>query len=164
MLEPLFTRWLPKVFQKQDLLCVSVTTSFGVNNFRNTEAMRFIFFLQNVFRFVDNCIWIGNGKLSVLWPEYSSSAVNVLKNSPKISDLIKNDFFKLYLAQNDKNVWQKCLSADLSSFRGSLTRWLSKFFQKQDPLCVSLTTSFEVNNFRNNWPMRFTFFIKMFKI
>ena len=61
--------------------------------------MRFIFFLQNVFRFVDNCIWIGNGKLSVLWPEYSSSAVNVLKNSPKISDLIKNDFFKLNLAQ-----------------------------------------------------------------
>ena len=74
--------------------------------------MRFIFFfLQNVFRFVDNCIWIGNGKLSVLWPEYSSSAVNLLKNSPKISDLIENDFFKLNLAQNDKNVWQKCFSA-----------------------------------------------------
>ena len=42
----ILTRWLLKGFQKQDLLCVSVTTSFGVNNFRNTYTMRFNSFLK----------------------------------------------------------------------------------------------------------------------
>ena len=87
-------RWLLKGFQKQDLLCVSVTTLFGVNNFRNTYTMRFNSFLnwskfdvtsknakrwQKVFGFLDDYIWTGNGKLSLLWWEYSSLAVSVLK-------------------------------------------------------------------------------------
>ena len=48
--------------------------------------------------------WIGNDKLSLLLPEYSQLAVNVLTSSPKISDLIKNNFFLLNLAQNDEKV------------------------------------------------------------
>ena len=78
---------LPKGFQKKALLC-QVSTSFGINNFRNTWPMRLIFFLfffffskhwifkvdsktakkkaqQEIFGFLDNYIWIGNGKFSV---------------------------------------------------------------------------------------------------
>ena len=46
---------------------------------------------QNVFAFLQNCIWIGNGLFSLSWWKYSSSSVNVLTSSPKILDLIKND-------------------------------------------------------------------------
>ena len=48
---------------------------------------------KKVFSFSDNCIWIGSGKFSL--------TVNLL-SSPKISDLIKNNFFQLNLAQNDE--------------------------------------------------------------
>ena len=44
------------------------------------------------------------------------------KQRLKILDLAKNDFFKLSLAQSDKNLEQKCFSADVNSFRNSLTR------------------------------------------
>ena len=59
---------------------------------------------QNVFDFLDNCIWIGSSKFSLLWREHSSSAVNMLTSSPEISDLTKNDSFYLSLAQNDEKV------------------------------------------------------------
>ena len=45
---------------------------------------------QMVYTFLDNLTWIGNGKFS---PEYSHLAANVLSSSPKISYLIKNNFF-----------------------------------------------------------------------
>ena len=41
--------------------------------------------------FMDNLFWIGNGKFSLLLQEYSQLAVNVLKTSPNLSDLIKNN-------------------------------------------------------------------------
>ena len=37
-------------------------------------------------------------KFCMLQQEYTSSAVNVLKNSPKISDLTKTGFFQLYFS------------------------------------------------------------------
>ena len=40
------TRSLPKSFQKQDLLCMLVRTAWGVNNFRNTSAMRLNLFFK----------------------------------------------------------------------------------------------------------------------
>ena len=43
----------------------------------------------------DNCIWIGYAKLSPLRIEYLPSAVNVLKDSPKILDITKRDIFQL---------------------------------------------------------------------
>ena len=46
-----------------------------------------------MFKFSDNCVWIGSGKFSLLLQEYSQLAVNVLTSSPKISDLTKNNFF-----------------------------------------------------------------------
>ena len=48
---------------------------------------------QEIFGFLDNMISIGNVKLSLLIREYSQLAGNVLSSSPKISDLIKNNFF-----------------------------------------------------------------------
>ena len=59
---------------------------------------------ENNFRFPDNWIWNGSWKLSVLLPEYSYLAVNVLTGSPKILDLTKNDFFYLKVIKNDEKV------------------------------------------------------------
>ena len=47
---------------------------------------------QNTVRFLGNLISIGNSKLSLLLRDNSKLAVNVLRSSPKISDLIKNSF------------------------------------------------------------------------
>ena len=54
--------------------------------------------------FLDNLTWICDGKFSLLLREDSQLAVKVLTSSPKILDLIKNNFFKLSLAQNDEKV------------------------------------------------------------
>ena len=48
---------------------------------------------QKVDDFLDDLIWIGNGKFSLLLREYSQLGFNVLTSSSKISDLIKNNFF-----------------------------------------------------------------------
>ena len=47
---------------------------------------------QKVYRFLDNLIWIGNGKFSPLLWEYWYFSVRVLSSSPKISDLTENNF------------------------------------------------------------------------
>ena len=60
--------------------------------------------LQNIYGSLDNLIWIGNGKFCLLLREYWQLAVNVLTSSPKISDLNKNNFFSLNLAENDEKV------------------------------------------------------------
>ena len=49
--------------------------------------------LQKADGYLDNLIWIGSGKFSLLLQEYSQLAVNVLTSSSKIPDLIKNSFF-----------------------------------------------------------------------
>ena len=46
---------------------------------------------QKIYGFLDNLIWIGNGKFSLLLWEYSQLALNVLTRSREISDLIKNN-------------------------------------------------------------------------
>ena len=43
--------------------------------------------------FLDNLIWIGNGKFSLLLGEYTWFPVNGLWSSPEISDLVENNFF-----------------------------------------------------------------------
>ena len=48
---------------------------------------------QKYYDILDNLIWIGNCKFSLLLQEYSYLGVNVLSSSPKISDLIENNFF-----------------------------------------------------------------------
>ena len=105
---------------KQDFLDISLTTSFGVRNFGNTEAMRFIFFkkcsridvhfknpkkkknLRKNFFFLRSkhlnfCI-----KLSLLRTQYLSSEVGVLTNSIKIFHFTKTDFFQLNYLHSDQ--------------------------------------------------------------
>ena len=74
-------------------------------------------FLQKVFAFWDNCIWIGCGKFSLLWREFFSSAVNVLRNSSEILDLIKREVFQL-------NFFLECDSCDLD--------WSDVFWYEED--------------------------------
>ena len=59
---------------------------------------------QKISAFLDNLIWIGTGKFSLLVREYSYVAGNVLSSSPKISYLIKKNFFEVNLAQDDEKV------------------------------------------------------------
>ena len=46
---------------------------------------------QEVYAFIDNLIWIGNRKFSLLVGENSQFPVMVLSSRPKISELIKNN-------------------------------------------------------------------------
>ena len=46
---------------------------------------------KNLF-FLDNCSWIGSGKFSLLRREYLSSLVNVIANTPRISDTLRRTF------------------------------------------------------------------------
>ena len=70
-------------------------------NFFYVDFRNGIKFWQKVIDFLDNCIWTGCGSFSLLWREYLPSAVNVLTNSPKISDQTKREIFQLNLSQID---------------------------------------------------------------
>ena len=59
---------------------------------------------QKVYRFLDHLLWSGKGKFSLLLREYLQLAVNVLPSSPKISQVIENNFFSINLSQNEENV------------------------------------------------------------
>ena len=70
---------------------------------------------------LDKRIWIGSGTLFLLRGEYLSSAVIVLKNSPKISDVTKRDIFQF----NFLRVMEKCDKSafvQISSLFGTLQR------------------------------------------
>ena len=54
---------------------------------------------EKVFYLNDNGVWTCCVKVFILRPEYVYSAVNVLTNSPNISDMTKADFFQLNLSQ-----------------------------------------------------------------
>ena len=103
--------YLSKSPLKRDFLEIYLTTSFGILKFKNTSAMRVIFFwkcsklnlnLENpkknsgkVFLFRDNRLSIGWNKFSLLRTEYLSSPVNGLTNSPKILLITLKSFFCL---------------------------------------------------------------------
>ena len=53
---------------------------------------------------LDNYISIGYGKFSVLRREYLSSAVSVLTNSPKISNITKRDISQLNLSRSEEAI------------------------------------------------------------
>ena len=64
---------------------------------------------KKVSGFLDKCIWINCGKLSLLCPEYLSKAVNVLTNGAEISDLTERNVFKLNLSKKDKKLDQSAV-------------------------------------------------------
>ena len=53
---------------------------------------------KKVFRFWDNCIWIGNCKFSASRTGYLSSAVTVLTNTPKILNFNQGDISQIILS------------------------------------------------------------------
>ena len=55
--------------------------------------------------FLDNTIWIGCSKPSLLQRECLSSAVTLSTNNPKISHITKKDIFQLYFPYNDEKIW-----------------------------------------------------------
>ena len=57
--------------------------------FQNYNIKQQIFF----YYFLDNCIWICTGRISVLWRKYLSFLINVLISCCKVSDVNKNDSF-----------------------------------------------------------------------
>ena len=57
------------------------------------------------FSFLDNYIWIGIVKLSLLRTGYFSSAANVLTSSPKIWHVNKRDFFQLIRLGSYERIW-----------------------------------------------------------
>ena len=57
---------------------------------------------DKIFRFWHNCIWKCSYKLSLLRTEYLWSAVNGLKNSPKILYINQRDFLTLNCFQRDQ--------------------------------------------------------------
>ena len=113
-----FTMLLVKGPLKRDFLDIYLIMLFGVCQFKNTSAMRIIFFWkcsklnldfenaqkkwEKVLCFRDNCIWRCCNKLCLLRREYLSSAVNVLANNLKILHITKRDFFHLNRLHSDQ--------------------------------------------------------------
>ena len=61
--------------------------------------------IQKKFFFLDNCIWIGWGKLFSLQRKYLLLAVNVLTNSPKSSYITNRDIYQLNFPKSDEKIW-----------------------------------------------------------
>ena len=53
---------------------------------------------------LDNCIWTGCRKFSVLGREYLSPEANVLTKCPIISHIIKRDIFQVRFTQRDEEM------------------------------------------------------------
>ena len=54
--------------------------------------------------FLDDGIWLGLGKFSVLWRENLSWTFRGLTSRPLISDLTKRDILQLNFSQNNEKV------------------------------------------------------------
>ena len=89
---------------------------------------------------------------------YLQSALNVLRNIPKISRNSTRDIFQINFFRNDENTWEKCPHGDFTSICDTFTCWLSKRFLKQRFLESALTKIFTVCNFGNTLAIAIIFF------
>ena len=92
------------------------------------------------FCFIDNCIWIGIVKLSLLRTGYILSVGNVLTSSPEIFHGNKRDFSQLNCLGSDHRIWQKWCNADLKHAWARLQCFLFMGPLKLDFLDIYLTT------------------------
>ena len=114
-----WTRWLTKGDLKQELSGIQITTFLRVNNFRNILKLwswsffsicpKFYVDCKNVKKigenkggFWDNGVQTCCENFSQFAPENMSSAVKVLPNSPRISNLTKRDLFWLTLSWHNE--------------------------------------------------------------
>ena len=85
------------------------------------------------------------------------------RNSHKISDTTKTEFFKLILFQSHQKIWQNYCHANLSTVFEPLTCWLHTSVLTGGFLGISVTALFAVYNFRKKSPLRFIFSSKYSK-
>ena len=90
--------------------------------------------------FLDNCVWIGIVKFSLLTAGYILSAANVLRRSSKISHVNKRDFFDYKFPASNQLIWSMFYDAEFHSVWACLPYCLSKGFLKQEFLDIYLTT------------------------
>ena len=107
-------------------------------NFKNAEKNS-----EKVFCFIDNCIWIGIVKLSLVRTGYFSSTANVLTSSPKTWNIKGRDFYQLIWLGTNQGIWWWCCDADFNSGSAYLPCCLGKVPLKQDFSDIYLTTFLE---------------------
>ena len=101
---------------------------------------------KKVSGFLDKCIWINCGKLSLLCPEYLSKAVNVLTNGAEISDLTERNVFKLNLSKKDKNLDQSAV-VQISAIFWNTNIFTAKGCSKRAPFRRSSKDIFQSSQF-----------------
>ena len=117
---------------------------------------------EKIFTFLDNLIWIGSSKFSLLPPKHFSSGVNVLPNGLKILNITNKYFLRLKFSQSDEQGWQNYYRADYSSICDLLTCWLSSGALKRDSLGIYKSTYLTVYTFGKAQAMTLVFFSEMF--
>ena len=117
-----------------------------------------------VCRFSYNYIWDENGKFSQSSIGYLPTAVNVLRNIPKISPDSTGDIFQINFSRNYENTCWKCSHGGFASIWETLSCWVSKRVPKRRFFQIVLTEFFTVFNFGNTLAMSIIFFFKMFEI
>ena len=120
-------------------------------------------FSENVDGVGYNCVWICCSSFCQLWQEYMWSAVNVLKNGPKISDPTKrHDTTHNIFDINETLAWDYC-RADFSSVLNPLKPWFPKGVLKYELGDILVTTFFGINNLGYIKDMKAIFFWKCSK-
>ena len=79
---------------------------------------------ENIFCFLDNWIWIGCSKFSLLPRQYLLPIISVLTKCLRISHIMKRDIFQESFTHSDEEIWQKCCHAEFTSVWDSSTCWL----------------------------------------
>ena len=100
----------------------------------------------------------------LLRTEYFWLAVNVLKNSPEILPITKEEFFEINCLHSDEKIRWKGCHWDFSTFWSSLPCCLSKSPLKRDFLDIYVTTFYGIGNLGNRSVLRLVFSLKVFKI
>ena len=124
---------------KQGIPNVSLNMSLTIHNSANTLAMNVIFFSkcskfeedfesgeknsENVFIYLDNCIWYSSCIFQIKQREYLWSVVNVLIKTCKSSNISKREVSQVSFAQNDKDILWKYSHGDFTSVLDFLTCW-----------------------------------------
>ena len=91
-------------------------------------------------------------------------AVNMLRNTSKVSPDTRGDIFQINFNEYDEKTWYKCCHGYIASIWDAFTCWLSKRVLKRRFLESALSKFFTVCNFSNTLAMMITVCFKMFKI
>ena len=89
---------------------------------------------ERVYSFLDNLIWMGNRKFSLLLREYSYFPVNVLSTRPKISELIENNFFLTRFGSKWRKGRIKVPFWRFQEFLGLVNMFTAKGFSERSPV------------------------------